>query len=87
MAIAVTVRTQFGEDREVYVRLNNIEASNHGVAASALFRGYLSRAAYESGAHYVWECSIEFAADVAQPLWPQAYAALVAQEGFDAAEV
>lgn len=87
MAIAAIVTTQFGEDREVYIRLNNIEASNHGVPAQALFRGYLSQEAFESGAHYVWEGSVEFASDVSQPLWPQAYAALVAQEGFEADEV
>lgn len=87
MAIAATVRTQFGEDREVYIRLNNVEVSNHGIPAQALFRGFLSREAFESGAHYVWEGSVEFAPDVSEALWPQAYAALVAQEGFEAGEV
>lgn len=87
MAISATVTTNFGEDRDVYIRLNNIEANNHGVPAQALFRGFLSQPAFESGAHYVWEGSVEFTPDVSQPLWPQAYAALVAQEGFEDTEV
>ncbi len=86
MAIQATVTTQFGEDREVYIRLNNIEASNHGVPASALFRGFLSREAFEAGAHYVWETQVEFQPDVSQPLWPQAYEELKAQEHFTSAE-
>jgi len=87
MALMATVPTQFGEDRAVYIRLNNIEASNHGVPAQALFRGFLSQAAFESGAHYVWEKRVEFAPDVSQPLWPQAYAALCAEESFEGVEV
>lgn len=86
MAIKATVTTQFGEDREVYIRLNSIEASNHGVLAQALFRGFLSKAAFESGAHYVWECGVEFAPDVSAPIWPQAYAALVMQKGIEGEE-
>lgn len=87
MAIKATITTQFGEDREVYIRLNNVEASNHGSPAQALFRGFLSQEAFESGAHYVWEGSVKFVADVSQPLWPQAYGALVEREGFEAEEV
>lgn len=87
MAIKTTVNTQFGEDREVYIRLNNIEASNHGLPSSALFRGFLSQAAFEGGSHYVWEKQVEFTPDVSQPLWGQAYAALCAEEGFEGVEV
>lgn len=87
MAIKAVVTTQFGEDREVYIRLNNVEASNHGVKSHALFRGFLSKEAFESKAHYVWEKSVEFDASVSGPLWAQAYAALIAQEGFDELEV
>jgi hypothetical protein len=79
MAITATVATEFGEDREVYIRLNNIEANNHGVKAMALFRGYLSQAAFQAGARYVWEASVEFVPDVSQPIWPQAYAVLEAE--------
>lgn len=87
MAIKAIVPTQFGEDREVYIRLNNVEASNHGAMSLALFRGFLSKEAFQSGAHYVWEQWIEFTPDVSQPLWEQAYAALVEQEGLDPVEV
>ena len=87
MAIQATVPTQFGEDRNCYIRLSNIEASNHGMPATALFRAFLSQAAFEAGSHYVAEFNVEFMPDVSQPLWPQAYAALVEQEGFAATEV
>lgn len=73
MAIRAEVETPFGESRELYIRLNNIEASNHGVLATAKFRGFLSEQAYISGSHYLWEKSVEFNADVTKPLWEQAY--------------
>lgn len=87
MAIKATIPTQFGENRECYIRLNHIEASNHGVPANALFRSFLSKAAFDAGSNYVAEFTVDFLPDVSQPLWPQAYAALVAQEGFAPAEV
>ncbi len=83
MAITATVTTQYGEDRECYIRLNNMEVSNHGLPAQALFRGFLSREAFKAGAHYVWETSVEFDADVSQPLWAQAYHRLAEQESID----
>lgn len=86
MAITANVTTAFGEQRTLYIRLNSLEASNHGVPATALFRGFLSEKAFKEGAHYVWEKSVEFKANVGKPLWSQAYAALVAQEGFPPAE-
>lgn len=86
MAIKATVTTLFGEEREVYIRLNNVEASNHGWASNALFRGFLSKEAFQAGAHYVWEKEIQFAPDVSQPIWQQAYAALIEAEGFEAQE-
>lgn len=87
MAIKANIKTVFGEDRECYIRLNNIEASNHGVKSRALFRGFISQEAFESGSHYVWEAVVEFDADVSQPLWKQAYTALATQENFDFVEV
>lgn len=86
MAIQATVPTQFGEDRNCYIRLNNIEASNHGVPATALFRAFLSQEAFEAGSHFVAEFNVEFTPDVSLPLWPQAYSALAAQEGFESPE-
>lgn len=76
MAIQATVTTSFGEDRSLYIRLNNLESSNHGVVSQAKFRGFLSQEAFENKSHYMWERDIEFVADVSQPLWPQAYEAL-----------
>lgn len=76
MAIHVSAVTAFGETRTLYIRLNNMEASNHGQPAVALFRGYLTKEAFESGKHYVWERTIRFMTDVSLPLWEQAYDAL-----------
>lgn len=87
MAIQAVITTSFGEERECYIRLNNVEASNHGVPARALFRAFLSHAAFTAGSHYVAEFGVDFTADVSQPLWGQAYAALIAQQGFTATEV
>ena len=87
MAISATVTTMFGEDREVYIRLNNVEASNHGVKAIATFRGFLSADAFSAGAHFVWGTEVEFDCDVSQPIWPQAYAALATAHEFDVTEV
>lgn len=86
MAIQENIRTTFGENRDCYIRLNNVEASNHGAKATALFRAFLSEQAFADGAHYVAEFNIEFDADVSQPLWGQAYAAFISQQGYGASE-
>ena len=78
MAIQASVETDAGEARSLYIRLNNMEASNHGKPAVALFRGFVSQEAFEGGGHYLWEREVAFDADVSAPLWPQAYAALKA---------
>ncbi|VVP78383.1 hypothetical protein [Pseudomonas fluorescens] len=79
MAIQATVTTVYGEERLLYIRLNNMETSNHGVTSQAKFRGFLSMEAYDNKNHFMWEQDIEFIADVSQPLWPQAYEALKAE--------
>ena len=79
MAIKATITTSFGEDRECYIRLNNVEASNHGVPAKALFRAFLSKEAFDGGSNFVAEFDVEFEADVSQLLWSQAYAELTVQ--------
>ncbi|MGL4756437.1 MAG: hypothetical protein ACRCXB_29125 [Aeromonadaceae bacterium] len=84
MAIKAVVETVHGEERELYIRLNNVEASNHGVEATAKFRGYISQEKFEAGANYLWEQDIEFVADVTQPLWGQAYQALKSALNVDA---
>lgn len=78
MAIKATVETVFGSTQEVYIRLNNVETNNHGVKSVALFRGFVSKEAFDSGKHYVWEHAVEFDADVSAPLWDQAYRQLKA---------
>lgn len=88
MAIQATVTTEYGEDRNLYIRLNNLESSNHGVASSAKFRGFLSQEAFHAGNHYLWERDVEFVADVSLPLWPQAYEVLKVEAGLvDAVEL
>ena len=87
MAVKAKVQTLFGEEREVYIRLNSVEASNHGWASHALFRGFLSKEAFQSGSHYVWEKEIEFFPDVSKPVWEQAYEALKKEQGFEGIEV
>lgn len=77
MAIQAKVSTLFGEDRVLYIRLNNVEASNHGEDTLVKFRGFLSKEAFEAGSHFLWEKDISFPADIAEPLWPQAYAYLI----------
>lgn len=76
MAILATVKTEYGEERNLYIRLNNIEASNHGVPCHVKFRGFLSKEAFDNGSRYLWEKDIEFLANVNLPLWAQAYKAL-----------
>ena len=76
MAIQTVVKTEYGEERSLYIRANNIEVSNHGVASNAKFRGFLNKEAFEAGARSVWELDVEFFADVNLPLWSQAYKAL-----------
>ena len=76
MAIKATVKTKFGEDRELYIRLNNVEASNHGAESYALFRGFLSKESFDNGASFIHEEVVEFSADVSNPLWDQAYLVL-----------
>lgn len=76
MALQATAETDYGESRSLYIRLNNVEASNHGADSHALFRGFISRDAYLAGKGYVWEREVTFRPDVAQPIWGQAYGVL-----------
>ena len=73
MAILAVVATQYGEERKLYIRLNNIEVNNHGVLSCVKFRGFLSKDAFEKGRRCVWEKDFEFFADINKPLWKQAY--------------
>lgn len=77
MAILTTVFVDaLGEEKEIYVRINNIESNNHGAESRALLRGYASETAFkEHGAGFIWEKSIPFTADITQPIWQQVYQA------------
>jgi hypothetical protein len=76
MALLAEVETIHGEKRKLYIRLNNVEASNHGVPCRALFRGFLSEQAFKEGKHFLWEEYIEFKGDATGKHWDQAYTAL-----------
>lgn len=76
MAVNVMLKTPYGETRDTYVRVNSVSTSNHGVSSSVLFRGYISREAFQAGASFTWEKELEMMMDVADPLWVQAYAEL-----------
>lgn len=81
MAFTVKLITDFGEERELYVRLNNFDQlANHGVPAIARFRGYVSKEAFEAGARFVWEKTLEIEADAPDAPWKLAYAALKAYD-------
>ncbi|ANC85473.1 hypothetical protein [Sphingomonas sp. NIC1] len=83
MGVLVDLPIDTGETRRIYVRLNNFDqVANHGVPATARFRGFICRDAYESGGRFVFERVVEFDADVSQPLWAQAYAALRREPDF-----
>ncbi|HDR9033737.1 TPA: hypothetical protein QDB07_001194 [Burkholderia vietnamiensis] len=87
MGILATVVTDFGESRQLYFRINNVDASNHGVASVARVRGYISRLAFEAGGAYMKEYeAIEFTPNVTDPLWTQGYAALKAKMEADYAQ-
>lgn len=82
MALTATLTTQYGETRSLYVRINNLESSNHGVQSNILFRGYVGQAEFAAGGGFVYEQELKVDLDVTQPLWEQAYLALKATEQF-----
>lgn len=79
MAIISKVPTKYGEEKELYIRVNSVEASNHGKLATALVRGFLNKKAFKEGAHFLWEKEVEFKADVSKSIWNQAYKVLKKQ--------
>lgn len=87
MAILATVKTVYGEDRELYIRVNNVDVSNHGVMARALLRGFISEQSFNDGSHYMYEETIEFNADVSGNIWEQAYNAFCESIGIESNQV
>lgn len=86
MAIKANAETMFGENRDLYIRLNNAEVCNHGVPSVALFRGFASEEAYRGGKPFMWERTVEFTADVNESVWSQAYSALKALPELEGAQ-
>lgn len=76
MAILTEIETNTGEVKELYLRVNNIDVSNHGVKALALIRGFISEDAFKGGKCYAHEEEIEVSVDVKTPVWDQVYAKL-----------
>ncbi len=79
MALKMKLQTSFGETRDLYVRINNVEQlKNHdeGGPDEVRFRGYLSKKAFDERRAFVWEMVLPCDIDVSKPTWPQAYAAL-----------
>ncbi len=72
MAIIATVKTMYGEDRELYIRINHAEINNHNVNSEFTFRGYLVEVDY-SEAKYIYEHIINMIVDVTGNIWQQAY--------------
>lgn len=72
MAIQATVRTDFGFEHQLYIRLNNVELSKHD-GAYALFRGFDSKESFESGSRYLYEKEIKFTPDLNRPIHSQSY--------------
>lgn len=73
MAVTAVLKTVYGETREAYVRINSLSTNNHGVSSVVLFRGFISRDGFKSGASYFWEKELEMMLNISEPLWPQAY--------------
>lgn len=82
MAVLANLITAFGESRELYVRVNSLSTSNHGVSSNALFRGYISAEAFQAGGAFMWELELDFVVDVSGQIWEQAYDALKEQAEF-----
>lgn len=83
MALIIRTQTLFGEERDLYVRINNFEQlTNHSEAGAdrVLFRGYISKEAFEQRRAFVWELALDAPVDVHAPVWSQAYEALKAYD-------
>lgn len=76
MAIKAVVTTSYGEERELYLRLNSIVISNHGVKSTGLVRGYISEEAYRTGMQYIYEIEVDIDIAVNSNAWEQVYAEL-----------
>lgn len=76
MAILTKVLTEFGEEKELYLRINSAELSNHGVESTALVRGYLSEQAFKDDLRCMYEDIVTCNVDVSRNVWEQFYSEL-----------
>lgn len=80
MALQAELLTNHGESRSVYIRLNNIDNMTKHTFWNALFRGYISKEAFEGNWGYCWELVVSFKGDENRPAREQAYEALRAYD-------
>lgn len=73
MAIIANVELNTGENKNLYLRVNSVQVSNHGVKSIALIRGFLSESAFLNGKAFMYESEIEIDLDVSLPMWEQIY--------------
>lgn len=83
MAIKKIVNDIVGRELDLYIRLNSVEASNHGVASSFLFRGFESRDHFVNGDGFLWEYEVTAVIDVSGNIWEQAYALIKDDKSVD----
>lgn len=77
MAIQGKVETDAGEDRELYIRLIDMDINNHGKPCYGMFRGFVSKDAFENGKQCLWEYEHPIEdVEVTSNLWKQAYESL-----------
>ncbi len=90
MAIRGTLVTKFGEERECYIRINNVEnAANHGISWQPRLRAYLVDFTIEASPPYVWasieagleiECEVDLT--IPKSSWDQMYEQIMVNKDF-----
>jgi hypothetical protein len=73
MGLLVKKELKNGMQGEFYLRVNNVEASNHNTKNFALVRYYASKEAFDSGKNFIEEDGIEFECACSDNLWEKAY--------------
>ena len=83
MAIKKVVTDIVGRELELYIRLNSVEVSNHGVSSNFLFRGFESKEHFMNGDRFLWEYETTAEIDVSVNIWEQAYALIKDDKSVD----
>ena len=91
MAIRGVLTTKFGEERECYIRINNVEnSSNHNVKWKPRLRGYLVDFTVDESPVYVWdsveeglkiECDVDL--NIQESCWSQMYKQIMDNQEFN----